>query len=158
MGVRTYHFPEQQLDFHVFSGPVTAEDMIRHHRSLDVTVRWLCYFDPSVDLSGVDLAHLPELRRAVSALETRRTRTLPTVVVAPSQASEQFFRFWRDYASALVEGRHEPLIVSNLEAACRHLDLPPALRDRLAAGIEAGEAVAPAARPAPGQAASSDYR
>jgi hypothetical protein len=146
VGVQTLHFPEQQLDFHIFAGPVTAEDMLRHHRTLDITARWLCYFGPTVDFSGVDLAHMPELRSAISAQEKLRAQTLPTVVVAPSEATNQFFRFWRDYASSLVEGRHEPLVVPDLGEACRRLDISPAFQAALASEIGSAETVAPGAR------------
>jgi hypothetical protein len=140
MSIRSRYFPEYRLDLHVFSGCLNAEEMIRHKNGLDVTVRWLCYFDPTADLSGFDLAHMPELRRSVSAKEQRRAGRLPTVIVNASEPSESFLRFWRSYSAAAPEGAHRSVLFHSLEEACRYLDLPPAAHEALAAEVASLEA------------------
>jgi len=148
MGIRVRRFPEHHVDLHVFSGVVTTEDARRHIERLDANDRWLCYFDPTADLSGVDLAHLPELRRLMAVKEQRRgaDRILPTVIVNASESADHDLRFWRSYASAEGENPHDTIMCSSLEAACDWLGLPPAAHDALAAEI--GE---PAHAPRPGR-------
>lgn len=138
MAIRVQRFPEHRLNLHIFSGVITVEEVLEHIRKQDVTVRWLCFFAPTVDLSEIDLAHVPDLRRSVSLRERERA-DLPTAIVTTSGSSDPVLRFWRDYASAEPHNPHEPVLFDNLEAACRWLGLPAAAQDRIAAEIAAPE-------------------
>ena len=157
MGIRVHRFPEYHLNLHLLSGVITAEDLLRHFREdLDASARWFCYFDSTADLSGIDVAHIPELRRLVTRVEQRRVgEPVPTIMVNDSKVSDLFLGFWRSYNT---ECPHEVVMVDNLRVACDRLELPPEAYDKLAAAIsltEAGALARGSGREPPGSGATA---
>jgi hypothetical protein len=134
MGIRLQRFPEHRLDFSVYSGVVTVEQVVQHFKKLDATANWLSYFDATADLSAIDLGHFPELKRALTALEARRdsdeTRLCLLVNAAP--VNEDFARFWCAYASEGIAHAHRRDMFPTLEAAFDRLGLPHDARAALA--------------------------
>lgn len=131
MGVYHKYFPEFRLDLGIYFGRVTADEVIRTFNKLDPASNWLCYFDASIDVSGIDVAEFPAMKQAVTAKETApgdgaRKRC---AFVNLSGPDELYVQFWSHYASAGIDHPHERRLFPDLEAACRWLALPPAAQD-----------------------------
>lgn len=127
MGIRLKQLPEYRLELYIYSGAVGVEEVLGHYRRLDPDATWLSYFDATADLSGIDLADFPTLKRAITAKEDERKGGMPRrhalVNTAPSNAP--FAQFWLSYAPAGVRYAHERDLFSTVEGACRWLALPP---------------------------------
>jgi hypothetical protein len=142
MAIRSKRFPEYDLSLYVVSGPHSGEDAIRFVEGLGPAdaMRWLTYFDPTVDLDDHDVASLPRLKRTIAAKlkELFGDEPRPRVIVCSSRAHEEFFlRFWKDY---LIKGEVQPakpIIRGSLVAAYDWLALPEAAREAVSREIEA---------------------
>lgn len=155
MAIRTTRFPEYGLNLYVVSGAHTAEEAIGFFRSLGApdATRWLTVFDPVVDMSGLDVASLPGLKRTIAEKHHELFGAAAPelrIIVCSSRPQEEFFsRFWSGYV--LKGEQHppaKPVIVTGLEAAFDVLELPPAARDAVTKAIRGSEAAA-VAPPAP---------
>ena len=105
MPIRLYNFPEHDLSVLVARGKHTSKDVIHAYQALDSTyaTRWVKYLDPTADMSEIDLAHVPAMRRAKG--EKRRElfgdNPKPAAIVCGSKVAEQFFiEFWRWYSES----------------------------------------------------------
>lgn len=130
MGIRVERFPEFDVELHIYSGAVAGDELIRHFRKLGQAdaLRWIHYHDPSTDMSVMDLACLPELKRAISAKKRELFGDEPAVsaIVYGSRTNERFFSFWRTYAATGDPHPRLPVLFSSLEAACDWMRLPKA--------------------------------
>lgn len=139
MAIRVKLFPEYKVSLHVYSGAITVEEVRKAVSELDPASRWLSYYTPTVDLSAIDVAHIPELRGIVSNKEQARGGArLPTAIVTTSDSTAEMLRFWCSYAVA-APSPHEPAIFDSLEEACRWLGLPPDAHGKIAAEISPSE-------------------
>lgn len=152
MGIALKRFPEFRLDLNLYSGAVSDIELLRHLGNLDSAANWLSYFDATADLSGIDLAHFPTLKQAVTAKEYERADDEPRrhALVNISPANELFVRFWRSYVTSGVRIAHTRAIFPTLDAACRWLALPRDARETVAVAVAA-------ASPVPGTPASADH-
>lgn len=123
---------------HLVSGEHNSREAIQFVQALDETcaTRWLCYYHPSVDMTGMDVAHIPAVKRAVE--EKRKalfgSRPKPYAMACASKTSEPYFDFWRRYDSEA--GR----AFRSLDEAFDWLDLSDAARTAACAAIERWEA------------------
>jgi hypothetical protein len=141
MGVRVKRLPENDLTLFIVSGPHTSEEALRLFEGLDTraATRWLTYFDPTVDMSGVDVASFPRLKRAIAAKQKELFGDRPMVraIVCSTWDAEQFFRkFWSSYVKAGDGPPAPPALFEDLEAAFEWLALPMAARGAIAEAIE----------------------
>lgn len=148
MAIRLKRFPDDRLDFSVYSGVVTVEQALRHFTKLDASANWLSYFDATADLSAIDLGHYPALKRGLIAKEAERDsdelRWCLLVNAAP--INDEFVRFWSAYAAEGIAHPHQRDLCPTLAAAFDRLQLPDDARAALAAQLAPGEPVA-AGRP-----------
>jgi hypothetical protein len=140
--------PDHDLMIHLVWGKHDAEEAIQFVRDLDDTcaVRWLCYYHPSVDMAGMDVAHLPAVKRAVTEKRSALfgDKPKPHALACASKASDHFFDFWRRYdSSAGARSFH------SLDEAYDFLGLSQADRKAATAAIERFEADIDAGRPVP---------
>ena len=147
MGIRLKRFPKHRLDFSIYSGVVTVEQVLRHFEKLEVGANWLSYFDPTADLSGIDLGHFPALKRGLIAKEAERDsdELRLCLLVNTASTNEDFVRFWCTYAAEGIEHPHQRDLCPTLEAAFDRLGLPDDVRAALAAELAPGEPVGAAA-------------
>lgn len=158
-------FPEYKIELGVLSGAVTHPEILELYSAHDKTTNWVVVFAESVDLSGVDVACLPVLKRALASEASESPDAGPkrTALINLSESNEIFVRFWAHYAS---QGVHrERRLCPTYEAACRWLGLPAAAAERLAAatataaaGAEAGSTQAAQTRRKLVKAASRIFR
>jgi hypothetical protein len=141
MSIRLKRFPKSRLDFSVYSGVVTVEQVLRHFARLDPTANWLSYFDATADISAVDLGHYPVLKRGLMVKEAERDsdelRLCLLVNAAP--INEDFVRFWCAYAAEDIEHAHQRDMLPSLDAAFDRLGLPDETRAAVLAEIAPGE-------------------
>lgn len=158
MGIRLTRFPEHRLDFSIYSGVVTVEQVLRHFEKLDVTANWLSYFDTTANLSAIDLEHFPVLKRGLIAKEAERDDDEPRfcVLVNSTPNNEDFARFWCAYANEGIAHAHRRALCLTLDEAYDRLDLPDDARTKVTAVVAMNElvepgkpAAAPAKQPAP---------
>lgn len=149
MAIRTRRFPEYDVNLYVMSGKLTGEETIRFYAGLrapEDAARWITYFDPGLDLSGLDIASLPQIKRTI-ALKQRELfpgEPAPRVLVCSSCAHEDFFyEFWRGYVVKGDVRPIQPAIVSSLETAYDRLGLPNAARAAIRLAISDLDAAAP---------------
>ena len=93
---------EHDLTLHLVTGAHTSAEAIHFFQSLDdgCATRWLSYFDPTVDMSRIDIASIPEIRHVIAEKQKGLfgQKIKPYAIVCGSDASEQyFFGFWRKY-------------------------------------------------------------
>lgn len=124
MTIRAKRFPEIGVTLSIFSGAITQKDVIAYVKGLETAARWVTYFDPTADLSGLDVAHIPEVKRTLAAKlkELHGDEPVVSVFVACTGAVEAFLTFWRSYV-ADPEYPAKPEVVGSLDAACRALGL-----------------------------------
>jgi len=98
---RLCRLPEHDLILHVVTGTHTGAEAIEFFRGLDATcaMRWLSYFDPTAELSQLDVASLPVLKQVIAEKRTELFGDKPKahLIVAASEATARQFRFWRQY-------------------------------------------------------------
>ena len=143
MGVRLQRFPEYGVTLEVFTGVITPELLFGRLRALREGdgARWIIYIDPTVDLSRVDIATIPELKNAnaarLKALKIEDPRI--AFVCDPGECENDLtFEFWLRYVQLRHEHPGAQQVFSTLAEACDWLDLPQAARTRLAEAIAAG--------------------
>jgi hypothetical protein len=141
----------------LISGRYPAGEAIEFFRSLDKTcaLRWLTYFYPTVDISEVDVANIPAIKRAID--EKRREifgdKPKGYAVVCGSESSKQYFDFWSRYwcpdgaVFGSLDEAYDWLGLSETDRAAASRML-----ERWIAAVEAGEPSA--GRPQGGRPAS----
>jgi hypothetical protein len=140
VSVRVEHFPEFGVTLVIYSGALTPEAMERFVDDLGPADAgyWINYLDPTLDLSGMDVAHIPVLKRALAA----KLKTLygeghvPAALVTASPVNDLVLNFWPSYVGLDGEYPREPTSFASLEAVCDRLQLPEAARRAL---IEAAD-------------------
>jgi len=134
-------FPEFGVELHIRRGAFTAEDLIRYFRSLGPAdaLRWIFYYDETASTSGLDLGHLPELKRTVAAKKTELFGDQPPVsaVVCGQGVNRQFFDFWISFLASFEPQTTAPLLFSTLRAACEGLGLPDGACEALEGAVAA---------------------
>jgi hypothetical protein len=140
MTIRVQRFPEHDVNLHIYSGAISVEEVFRHFAQLEAT-RWIGYFDPTADVSALDVASLPRLKQALQDKQMALFggTPKPSAIVYSSREVERFFRFWRRYIAAGGERPLTVVLFSSLEAACNWLSLTDAgcAAVMAAAGLEA---------------------
>ena len=141
MGIRVERFPECDLTVFIVSTPHTSEEAIQFFEALDAraATRWLTYLDPTVDMSDVDVASFPTIKRTIAAKQKELFGDKPMVraIVCGSRAAEQFFRrFWSSYVKTGEGPPAPPVLFEDLEAAFEWLALPMAARAAVAEAIK----------------------
>ena len=141
MGIRLVKFPEYRLNLNIYRGEISTAELFFHLRRLDSAADWLSYFDTTADLSGIDLAHFPALKHAITTKEHERVGHEPRLhaLMNVPASNALFVRFWCSYISAGVPAAHRRQVFPMLEDACRWLDLPLDSCLEVAAAIEAEE-------------------
>jgi hypothetical protein len=124
-------FPEFRVNVSVYSGPIARAELIEHYGSLDAedaasADRWISYFDPTADLSQLDVAAIGELRRLTAAKlnEVYGDRTLTVAIVCKSPVNHPILSTWRSYLAADRNHPSDLSLFSSLKDACNWLDLP----------------------------------
>jgi hypothetical protein len=139
MPVKRYLFPEHDLMLHLVRGKHTSKEVIESLQGMDEScaTRWLVYLDPTADMSKIDIAHVPAIRR----VKREKRRELfgdspkPFAVACDSKESQQyFFEFWREYS----EGNE--CYFRTLGEAYDYLGLSEAARAAVAHVIDRGNA------------------
>jgi hypothetical protein len=127
MGIRAKRLPEYGVTVVIWSGRLTLEELRRHFGALDAacTDRWINYWDPSVDLSGLDVARIPEVKRLLAGKlkELYGDKRAISAVVCDPALQDPFPGFWPSYASADHAYPAEVAAFPSLEAACAWLNL-----------------------------------
>jgi hypothetical protein len=129
MTLQLKRFPEFGVELHIRRGVFTGEDLIRHYRSLGPAdaLRWIYYFDETVETSGIKVADIPELKRTIAAKRKELFGDSPpssALVCGPS--AKDFLEFW---ISLLAVGETPvplPVLFPSIRAACEELGLPDA--------------------------------
>jgi hypothetical protein len=128
MAIRVKRLPEYGVTVVIWSGRLTLEEVRRHLSTLDAASpgRWLNYWDPSVDVSGLGIAKIPEVKRLLAARlkEVYGDKQLISAVVRAPGTHELFPEFWPGYASADQAYPAKVKAFLSLEAACEWLNLP----------------------------------
>jgi hypothetical protein len=142
MGIRVTRLTEFGVNISVFSGKITREVLLEHYAALGAadraeSGRWISYFDPSADLTELDLATFTELKRVVGAKvrELYGDGRLANALVCDSRINQPILNLWRSYVGR--DGYHpsDPIVLSSLKAACDRLGLPDTARDQLTAAV-----------------------
>lgn len=148
MGIKLKRYPEYDVTVLIFSGKLRLDDFVELCAKLDRRDRgrWLSYGDSTLDLSGIDVAHLPELKRVIASKQREifSDTQPPNAIVYSSRAGELFVRFWQKYALAGDIHPMTPTVFSDFKAACDWLGLPEAARAEIEADVES-QGAAPAA-------------
>jgi TetR/AcrR family transcriptional repressor of nem operon len=139
MGLHLRRFPEYQLELGVLWSTVAGDEMLRMFESFDKSAKWLVVFCEDVDLSGLDIAHIPAMKRAVTPdqSEPRSGESELTAFVSLAGGGEFFARFWMHYASMGVQRPRKREMFPTVAAACQWLRLPPPASETLAAAVDA---------------------
>ena len=138
MCIRVRRFPEFGVAMAIYGGALTPAILLRFVDDLgdaDADVGgWVNYLDPTLDLSGMDVAHIPVLRRALAAKlkALYGEGHIKTALVTASQVNELVLSFWPSYVGHDVEYPHEPTAFASLDAACDWLRLPETAHRALA--------------------------
>jgi hypothetical protein len=140
MGILAKRFPEYGVILQIFRGPITRQAWIDYYDGFaaDDTDRFITYLDPTADLSQLDVASGPELKRVVAGKLRAVYGEKPVVsILAPgSEAQVMYANFWRAFESA-GEEKHpaESVVVADLKAACELLGLPDGAFEALTAAV-----------------------
>jgi TetR/AcrR family transcriptional repressor of nem operon len=142
MAANLKRFPEFNLEIGVFSGAVADDELLKCFSKLDQKAHWLGVFTKNADVSGVDIACFPALKRAVTpdASEPAGARPKLSALVNLSESSELFVRFWAHYATAGDRPGRKRQVFSTLEAARQWLGLPAAAAGKIVAAVTEAEA------------------
>jgi hypothetical protein len=146
--------PAFDVNVTVYRGRITRDELIEHFGALapeDAASadRWISYFDPSADLSAVDIAALAEIKRISFArvAELWGPGRLASAMVCESALCEPVLGVWRDYLGSDPRYPAAPSLFSSLGAACDWLRLAEPAREAISAVIEGEDSAAPAERP-----------
>ena len=87
--------PQYGVRLYVYSGAVTPKEMLSYVPTFKPG-RQIHYFDRSVDLSGLDVASIPVLRRMSSAKlsEVSKDEPLFAAIVTAAPEAQQFLHVW----------------------------------------------------------------
>jgi hypothetical protein len=118
--------PEHGVNVTVYSGRITRDELIGHFATeLDEAAaasahRWVSYFDPTSDLSAVDVAALAEIKRITAAkvAELWGPGQLASAMVCESAVNDPILGVWRDYLGADPHHPASPALFSSVDAAC----------------------------------------
>jgi hypothetical protein len=127
MSVRVKPFPEFGVGLNIYSGTPTPDDIYRFAAELQRVegARWLNYLDPTLDISGLDIAHIPMIKHVLA----ERLRALygetpvRAAMVTASPANALLLDFWPRYVGRDVDYPTEAVAFPNLDAACAWLGL-----------------------------------
>lgn len=133
MSVRVMPFPEFGVGLNIYSGTPTPEDVLRFAAELQPVegARWVNYLDPTLDISGLDIAHIPMLKDVLAdRLRALYGEThIRAAMVTASPANALLLDFWPRYVGRDVDYPSEAVAFPSLEAACAWLGLTePACR------------------------------
>jgi hypothetical protein len=136
--------PEHDLMLHLIWGKQNSEEVMQFAKSLDDTcaMRWLCYYHPNLDTAGMDVAHLPTIKRAFAEKRKELFGDKPKPH-ALACAPDPYFDFWRRYDSEAQHSFH------SLDEAYDFLGLSQADRKAATAAIESWKAEVDTAVPTP---------
>lgn len=149
MAIQTRRFPEYDVNLYVMRGTLTGEETIRFYEGLrapEDAVSWITYFDPGLDLTSLDVASLPKIKRTIAMKQKALFvgEPAPRALVCSSAAHEEFFyEFWSGYVAKGDVRPVKPAIVSSLEVAYDRLGLPDAARAAIRRAIRDLDASAP---------------
>lgn len=137
MGVHLEHFPEYRLEFGALCNSVSGDEVLSMFEGFDKRAKWLVVFNDNVDLSGLDIAHIPAMKRAVTPEDSGPQGGEPesTAFVNLAGGGDFFVRFWVHYASEGVQRTRRRERFSTVAAACQWLRLPPPATETLAAAV-----------------------
>lgn len=139
MSVKLNRYPEYGVTLFVFSGALGVDDVALLCHMLDSRdcEKWLSYFDPTSDFSGIAVGQLPELKRALEKCQVEACGGVrqPNAMVVVSSAGENFARFWREYTLIGSVNPMTPTVFSDFRAACDWLGLPEAARAKFEAEV-----------------------
>ena len=144
MTCRRVSLPEYDLTLQLVSGMHRSEEAIQFFRSLDPSccaTRWLSYFDPTADLSQVDVASVPVLKHVLTEKQKELFGDKPKghAIVCLSDSSRQyFFDFWKSYFTHGDESAVRSF--RSLEEAYAWFGLSDEARAAVARAIEGGDA------------------
>lgn len=163
MGVHCKRLPEYGLDLSIYYGPVSCEELLRNFRRRDCRANWLSIFSVTADLTGIEVARFPELKRAVDAKDCEpggdEAVRRQALVDLPNAKADNFVRFWRNYIYEGVQRPRERAIFTTIDEAGRWLGLPMAALGAIAAEarhVDAAVADAAASPPRPRLGAPAD--
>jgi hypothetical protein len=144
MGIWTKRLPEYGVTVVVWSGRLTLEEVRRHVSTLEVVCsgRWLNYYDPSVDLSGLDIEQILQLNRVLAAKlrEIYGDNPVISAVVSAPETHELLPRFWPHYVGADRSYPAEVVGFTTVEAACDWLNLADDGRRAVIDAVESSHA------------------
>lgn len=142
MGIQLIRLSESDVNVAVFSGAITREVLLGFYNSLgrevvDNGARWLSYFDPTADLTELDLATFTEMRRVIAARlrELYGETALTSGVVCDSPANLPVLKVWNGYVGDHWRDPDAPVMYSSLRAACDAFGLSDQARAELGAAI-----------------------
>jgi hypothetical protein len=142
MALELKRFPEFGVELHIKRGAFTGEDIIRYFRSLGPAdaLRWIYYCEKTAETSGLDLGHIPELKRTVMAKRKELFGDRPppaSAVVCGPGANREFFEFWTKLLASVEPPAPALLLFPTLRAACEGLGLPDAAYEALERAVAA---------------------
>lgn len=142
MCVRVQRFPEFGVTLNVFSGALTHEAMMRFIDQIEPadSVRWINYLDPTLDISGLDVARTAMRKRALAAKLYALHAPAPvrSALVCTSPTNELVAEFWPRYVALDDHYPAEPAAFPTLGAACAWLELPPGACEALGDAVVSG--------------------
>jgi len=140
MGILAKRFPEYGVTLQIFRGVITREAWMEYYAGFTATdaSRFITYVCPSADLSKIDLASGPELKRVVAAKlrEFFGDEPVVSILVRTSDEHEPYLRFWCGFERAGDKHPAQSVLVADFKEACALLELPDDAWKRLAAAVE----------------------
>ena len=140
MGIQAKRFAEYDVILQIFRGAITRETWMAYYADFSATDadRFITYIDPLADLSGLDIASGPELKRVVAARlrEVYGDKPVASILVPGSEAQEAYLHFWRDFEAAGEAHPAASVVVPDLQKACELLGLPGDAWKKLAEAVE----------------------
>lgn len=136
MGVELRRFPEHHVTLAIFSGVVDPDQISTLLRSVDQRDRgcWIGYWHDDADISDVDVASFPVIKRLVAERQKAIFGDAPLrefVMVHPSGATEDLFRFLQKYWATGDESATPPRIFPDWRSASDWLGLSDEARKAL---------------------------
>jgi hypothetical protein len=140
MGILAKPFPEYGVTLQIFRGEINREAWMDYYARFpaESAPRFITWVDASADLSGIDLASGPELKRVVAAKLREAFGDLPivSILVPGSPAQEAYVKFWCGFERAGETHPAESVIAPDLATACDLLGLPKDAAEKLAEAVE----------------------
>jgi hypothetical protein len=140
MGILAKRFPEYGVTLQIFRGEITRESWLEYYADFTAAAadRFVTYICPSADLSRMDLASGPELKRMVAGKLRAVFGDAPVVsiLVRATHEHEPYLKFWCDFERVGEPHPAASVIVSHFKEACSLLGLPDDAWKRLAAAVE----------------------